>query len=468
MRAAWVAAFLLTACATAPAPPPFASRFEPAACASEHATAEVRCGRIVVPENYAAPDGRTIALNVAIVSAAEPRAGSAPLYFIDGGPGDPATRRIRYYLNEGRGYRRHREVVMFDQRGTGLSHPLHCPEITFAPDPNDAMYPEGSVARCREMLAADADLSQFNTTNSARDLDVVRAALGHETIDLYAGSYGTMLSMAYMGLAPRRVRAAVLVGAAPWFAMPPRFHALAAHRSLLLAFAACKEDPGCNAAFPDLEGDLARARARAPQSEEAPLRDMFMEDLRRIMYRAEGVRRVPMLVHRVAENGLPPVDTPPPAPLPQPGPLDFADGLYLSITCAEALSRMPFGEASRAARATAFNDYRLHQQSAACADWQVARATDTPPDLTRVRAPVLLISGQFDPVTPPEWATWVSRRLPNARQVMLAEGSHINNGLSHVDTCLDPLLQRFYETMELATLDVSCVETMRAPAWVLE
>ena len=78
----------------------------------------MRCGRIIVPENYAAPSGRSIALNVAIVSASEPRAGASPLYYIDGGPGDPATRRIRYYLNEGRGYRRH------DYRGGAYGGPV--------------------------------------------------------------------------------------------------------------------------------------------------------------------------------------------------------------------------------------------------------------------------------------------------------------------------------------------------------
>ncbi|GAM99737.1 hydrolase, alpha/beta hydrolase fold family [alpha proteobacterium U9-1i] len=458
----------LAGCATAPEAPIFASGFEPAPCLDQRFEGQVRCGRILTPEDHTRPDGRLISLHVVIIPAVTPQPHAAPLYFIDGGPGSPATRRIGFYLGEGALYRQRRDVVLFDQRGAGSSNPLHCPEISFAPNPADPMYPEGSVARCRDALSVGADLSLYTTAASARDIDVVRATLGHEQIDIYAASYGTTLSLYYMGMSPARVRAAVLVGAAPWWAMPPRQHAVAAERALRLVFAECAADAACHAAYPDLPGDLDRALARLPSSERSPRREMFMEQVRRAMYSPAGARQTPKVIHNAARDGLEPDTAPSAAPLPQPDPLTFSEGLYLSITCAESILRMEYESAARQARSTSFGDYRLRFQRAACSDWSSRRASDRAPSLRRVRAPVLLLSGYIDPVTPPQWAAEAQRALPNARQFLIPAAAHTNGGLSNVSTCFDPLVQGFYDNPDLQRVNPACLAQMRPPPFAVD
>jgi pimeloyl-ACP methyl ester carboxylesterase len=460
MRWALLSVMLLTLCACVHAFEPAAAAIEPAPCIDPALEGRVRCGRVFVPENHVRPRGRRIALHVVVVPALEPR-GEAPLYYIDGGPGSNATRRVYFYLNEGSGYRQDRDVVLFDQRGAGFSEPLHCPEISRGNGPFAPMYGEGAVARCAQALARIADVAQYTTDAAARDLDHVREALGHDRIDIIASSYGTTLSMHYMAREPARVRSAVLIGAAPWWARPPQHHATAADRALRMVLAQCAADAACRAAYPDTQGNLDRFRLLAPGS---PMREVVMERLRRQLYSPAGARRIPQAVRDIAENG-------PPAPsgddevLP-PYEAAFAEGLYIQVTCAESFPGMSYDAAAAAARATPFGDYRLRYQRAACRDWPVRQRSIRPPR-TRVAAPILFISGDLDPVTPPEWAARAIQDYPNARQVVIPFAGHTNAGLSNVATCFHPLLQRFFKTLDLAMLDAGCVADMRPPPFAV-
>src|SRR5690242_16543894 len=97
-------------------------------CDARLPAARVTCGTVTVPENPAAPQGRTIALNVVIVKAARPAAGAIPMFHLEGGPGVPATPAAMFYVGPGALYAESRDVVLIDQRGTGGSAALQCPD----------------------------------------------------------------------------------------------------------------------------------------------------------------------------------------------------------------------------------------------------------------------------------------------------------------------------------------------------
>ncbi|MEY2531634.1 MAG: hypothetical protein QOI96_1719, partial [Verrucomicrobiota bacterium] len=85
---------------------------------------ELLCGKLTVFENRETRTGRTIDLNVVVVPALDPSRVEAPLFDLAGGPGVASTGAAGFYANEGKEYRRHRDVVLVDQRGTGNSNPL--------------------------------------------------------------------------------------------------------------------------------------------------------------------------------------------------------------------------------------------------------------------------------------------------------------------------------------------------------
>ena len=92
-----------------------------------------------VLENRALGRGRTIDLNLVLLPSLGP-ATLPPIFDIDGGPGLPATKNFQFYATEGAAYRQGRDIVLVDQRGTGGSNPLACPDLAATP-PNAPMLP---------------------------------------------------------------------------------------------------------------------------------------------------------------------------------------------------------------------------------------------------------------------------------------------------------------------------------------
>ena len=444
---AWLIAAIAS---TLPAPMP--PRFEPTACRAPEAVPNAICGTVRVPENRSRPGGRRIGLKVVVLKPKAPARHPA-LFDIDGGPGLPSTKNLGFYA--GNGVSNERDVVMVDQRGTGGSNGLMCPKLSAVPN-TEPMLPPGLVADCLKSLSRQADVRFYGTADAAADLDAVRRALGYRQIDLIGLSYGTTVALAYLRDYPTRVRAAVLMGVAPPQAMPPRAHATAAQRALDLALADCAASPACHARFPNLGATLAAAKARHPRPE------LLMERFRTLLYTPQGRANLPLAITGAAAGSTQGLfgGAPPGGPL-------YADGMFLAVTCGESFALMDYAANAAAARNTQFGDYRLRAQRAACAGWPPVRLSPNHLKLpTRTEAAVLLISGEMDPVTPPEWADTVAKAMKHARHVVIPGGGHVHDGLANSESCLDTLTNPFLDHGDLAKVDVSCVAGMKAPDYV--
>lgn len=441
------------AMACAPVKPAY--RLESKSCAIDVAGAE--CGSVTVPENYDAPQGRAIKLNVVILRSTGPKTAHAPLFELEGGPGVPVSESVPFYAGDGAVYRRNRDLVFVDMRGTGGSNPLRCPalEALAQSRAGGAMYPTDLTAACAASLGGRADLRQYTTANAVRDLDAVREALGARQIALDALSYGTTLALAYIAEHPERVSAAVLTSTAPADRTPPRFHAVSADAALTELLSACLADADCAARFPDPFGDLERARRRFPTAEEA---EIFAERLRAMMYSPAGARRAPLFLSQAAQGA---------ADAPHMSAPDIADGLYLSVTCAESFPHFDVEAARAEARRTIFGDYRLRRQSAACAVWPTAPSKPPQPERV-INVPMLFVSGSWDPATPPAWTRQVLPWFPNSRHIVIEGGGHVVDGLSNLETCYDPVIVRFFDTLDPKKLDFGCMKDVRPPRFSLE
>lgn len=118
---------------------------------------QLLCGKLSVFENRQTRSGRKIDLNVVVLPALDQRNKEAPLFDLAGGPGVAATSSTAYYTTDLQDYRRYRDVVLVDQRGTGASNPLRCDknETRYL----DEMYPIKYVEDCRRKLERVADLT---------------------------------------------------------------------------------------------------------------------------------------------------------------------------------------------------------------------------------------------------------------------------------------------------------------------
>jgi pimeloyl-ACP methyl ester carboxylesterase len=293
----WSAAGLLTAAPAAQAEP---APIVLSDCRPEGAAEDVRCGRLTVPEDRAAPGGRRIPLNVVVLPALGPER-REPLFELAGGPGVASSGSAALYTRELREYRRHRDVVLVDQRGTGGSNALECDleEKTPLARALREMYPPSYVRACRAQLEKKADLRVYTTSIAARDLDDVRAALGYDRIHVLGISYGTRLAQEYARRYPQRVKSLFLFGVLPPWAPVPLYHATNAQRALDLLLAECAADAACASRHPGLHAQFRELMARLRRQPAAVTRngesavltgDVFAEAVRNLLYTPAGAR----------------------------------------------------------------------------------------------------------------------------------------------------------------------------------
>jgi len=183
-----------------------------------------QCTKLTVPLDYARPSGRTIELNVLKVPAADPGSRLGSLVVNPGGPGEPGA-SYAVQGGFGRPLRDHFDIVGFDPRGAGSSSPVDCLSDSdldryLSADPDPTTPAEVATFKTEQRAIASgcprlsgAVAGHVSTVESARDMDILRAALGDARLTYLGASYGTKLGATYAQLFPRRVGRFVLDGA---------------------------------------------------------------------------------------------------------------------------------------------------------------------------------------------------------------------------------------------------------------
>jgi pimeloyl-ACP methyl ester carboxylesterase len=191
-----------------------------------HSCGHNDCTRLTVPLDYARPTGATIKLAVLRVPADKKSERIGSLVVNPGGPGGSGTNFASYgALQFGAELADHFDIVGFDPRGVGSSDPISCGStaqldqlLAMDPDPDDAAERNRMDALTAEFgnacLSASGDLARhISTKEAARDMDVLRAALGEPKLDYLGFSYGTFLGATYAEEFPANVGRFVLDGA---------------------------------------------------------------------------------------------------------------------------------------------------------------------------------------------------------------------------------------------------------------
>jgi len=152
------------------------------------------------------PGDTRIRLAVAVVKSKAATVKPDPIVYLAGGPGEKVLGPTLRQIKRPQAFTgvRDRDLVLFDQRGVGFSRPaLECPELLAV---TDLAAAPAAVARCRERLSRRTELRRYTTRQNAKDVDVVRRALGYRRINLLGNSYGTDLGLEVMRGDPAWVR----------------------------------------------------------------------------------------------------------------------------------------------------------------------------------------------------------------------------------------------------------------------
>lgn len=420
-----------------------------------------QCGKVVVPENRALPDGAQIQLGVAVLPATNKAVRRAdPLFYITGGPGGvdfdvvPAIARSFADVNA------HRDIVFVDQRGVGGSNPLQCTLATMQGTIADL------VAQC--LGEVDADVNMYRTPEAMDDLDAVRQALGYGQIDVYGGSYGATAAQVYLRRHPDTVRALVLDGVTLLDVPVFERWSSSAQRALKLLDKRCKADRACRKAFPHwfdrfpaMLARLARQPVKAANvTVDAASTAATVDEL--LAYSA-GSAQVPFILAKAEAGSYTALAR---AIAAVTVPQEAIDLMPVAIKCTEPWAMRDPAVVAADAQGSflAYSDVPDAQQSAAiCAAWPPVDTTGE--DWSRVQSdvPTLVLQGGADPKDPPANSAGVQQAMPNAR-VILAPGQ--GHGIATLG-CVPTLIDRFLERGTATGIDMSCVKLTPLPAFRL-
>ena len=447
------------------------------ACRLEHpyglGSVAARCGQLSVPENPDDPSGRSIALAVAVVPAVSARARPDPLFLLAGGPGQGARDGYAPILGALAGVRRDRDLVLVDQRGTGQSNPMNCdfPEEAFASE----VEPEAFRRMASDCLAKlPGDPRYYTTSVAVRDLDEVRAALGYDRINLYGGSYGTRVAQHYLRRYPERTRTVILDGVVnPSLALGASM-ALDAEHALRADLSRCSQSTACAARYPGLAADFDALRARLadrpvtvtiPDPVTAEPREIVFTGghlalvTRMLIYSDSTAALLPLFIHEaLARDNFVPLAAQ--AEMVQQQLEDaLAYGMHNAVVCSEDLPFLDRASLDHDALERSFlGSAMLDGLTAMCEVWPRGVVDPDLKEPLRSAVPALLLSGEFDPVTPPVYATAAATGFSDHAEIVFKGQGHIQLGLN----CAQSVIRHFLDAGTAAGLDTRCVDTVEA------
>jgi pimeloyl-ACP methyl ester carboxylesterase len=453
------------------------------------------CGWLTVPENRKHPQGRTIKLAVVRLAATGADPEPDPLLILSGGPGAWAIDATlpRFTADFAAPIQSRRDIIVFDQRGTGRSQPaLNCPEVisyrdylaTLTTTAEEDVEIDTAIFRaCNDRLVQEGnDLSGYSSAATAQDIDDLMTALGYDQFNMYGLSYGTRVGLTVLRDVPnRRIRSAVLDSVVPPQADLVRTGS-AVERSFNLALEQCAADPACARAYPNLRQqtfDLIDQLTREPvtlmpidpaTNEPFPViidGDRLVRLAESALQSATLIPFLPLFVSTTASGNTVLLTA---ALSVVAAPELYSPGLQNAVLCNE---ETPLIDPARVeeeqalvnpviAHAYAYPDaYAL-----ACPHFGLPKPDPIEAEPVHSDVPTLIFAGEYDPNTPPAFGQLAAETLPNSYYFEF-------HGFGHVvlfqqpapDACAMQLMAAFIEDPQHAP-DGSCVAEIPPPHFI--
>ena len=458
-----------------------ATAFQSAPCALEGVAANfeqqqaVQCGWVPVPLLAAEPKGKSIRLWIARIRGTGERS-EDPVLYINGGPGIATVDAILPYLTESKTIgllRQGRDVILFDQRGSGRSEEALCPSLAKSLNTIEAAgldpveednRSRAEFGKCRtEMENAGRDNTAYTTDATVADIEVIRRAFGISRWNLASISYGSLVALHAMRTTPDSIRSVILNSPYPPNSVTWAEQASSAAAAYTAIDRECSSQPACRKRFgaiiPKLEATLARL-------ERTPLKDgsrlitgrQFASALWPMAVRSSSVRFLPLAIDR-AHSG----DT---AMIKKMVAMfaggdsfgGFSPAQAYAISCHESGHTTAWYRRARALHPALVNPAPDNAWDRMCATYRPGFADPTFFAPVASNIPTLIYAGSLDPATPVIDAYEAMRFLTRATLVEVQGAAH---GPMPVDECTRGIAAAFLAN-PAARPDTACI-SKRAP-----
>lgn len=439
---------------------------------------KARCGILLRPLDPEDRNSAHIDLQVAVIPALSLEPEPDAFVPIAGGPGQASSEFYAAYFFAFEKIRRTRDIVLLDQRGTGESAALEC-EVDEGVVASTVSIEE-TLAATRDCLdALPHDPRFFTTSIAVRDLEALRQALGYTQFNLYGVSYGSRVAQHYLRRYPEATRSLILDGVVPpQRALGPDI-ALEAQRALDTVFDRCAEDDACRGRFPQLAESfwsMYRNLDERPVTVELPHprtgrrttivigQGEVAGAVRLLSYHANTVALLPLLISNAAEGNYAPLAA---------QYLTTSDsirdalslGMHNAVMCTEDVPLFAeldidddtLGE-------TYLGTVMVESLRAICSIWPKGVLDEGMNEPLASAKPVLLLSGDADPITPPSYAEQAAVDLDNAAHLI---GHGQGHGMA-AGACVPDIMARFVASASTAELDGGCLERQFAMPFFLD
>lgn len=405
---------------------------------------------------------------------------SDPLLMLAGGPGQAASEAYLFSDRQFRKIHHERDIYLIDQRGTGRSTPFSCdvPEDEFAFVMPSEEETKNIFRSCLSNF--DHDAKHFSTSAALADFEHVRRLLEIDKWNILGVSYGTRVALHYLRMHPESVRSAVLDSV-----LYPEHNvgveiAFQSQTALDHVVERCENEPGCNAAFPDLSAGVA-GLVEQLRKESVPL---IYEDirsgsdheiefgiehlalvLRLSLYQDEVSALLPLVLHEAyAKKNFAPLARKATEIVSAMNGV-MALGMHNSVVCTEDA---PFYNDDDGWQATLPNTYMGESITsfleAACSVWPIGKMDSAFKEPVVSNVPVLLLSGEHDPITPPSYADIAMEQLTNSAHFIVGGQGHNVSSTG----CAPSLIAKFITELKPKELDGSCLSRVKAAPFFID
>jgi pimeloyl-ACP methyl ester carboxylesterase len=471
--------------------------FEECTCPFEvYAYVDVRCGYVTVPEDRAGDPSHTIRLAVAVYHSFSDTPEPDPVVFLQGGPGAEAVQlSADAYSALVEPFLAKRDFIAFDQRGTGLSEPsLQCEELTktysqdihgLIEDSTRELVYSTSFSSCQGLMSAQGiKLNAYTTVESAADLRDILSLLGYQKANLYGASYGTRLAQVAMREYPEIVRSAILDSVVPVETSLFSNYPNAIESGLKTLFINCAIDPKCSAAYPNLETvfwDLVNELDTNPVTvttsgypngtlTETVTGTTILNIILGSIKNSYFISTAPQSIYRfkqgdfstliIQQSGLPFMFE------------GISPGLFITMMCHEHVLSTTPEEVQIAANRQIIKEFAwlpfygdTDNVFATCKKWGASGPAygENAPTISEI--PSLIITGAYDPTTPPMYAKQIAGQLSHSYYFEFPHDGHTPTA-SDSTGCAMKTVDQFLDNPSIEP-DRSCMNELKPVDFVV-
>lgn len=429
-----------------------------------------------VPENWEAAKSRTIKIAVSVLKNLSNTSNADAIVFLQGGPGAGSIQNIGFWRDHP--LRNQNDIVLVDMRGTGFSQPRLCPDLGKSllqilaknqTEKDDENQKAAAALSCKQdLLDRGVDIKAYNSMSMARDLNALKNQLGYRNWHVYGASYGTYVAQVYANMYANDIKTLILDSSIDDITSYYTQNTSNYINSLSRVFKMCENDEACHSNYPDLENvyyktilDIRKnpitvtATSGIVEGKTFTFNDEdFKVAIQQALYNKELIEVMPLLIYQFQERNVSALGKLVAA---FSNLLSMDYGVYYCVSCNETL---PYNNKEAYAKDVLKHKKLLGGISfyksdfKVCDEWNFGRTDSLKRyDMSKLDSllfPVIVFSGEYDPITPASNGKKVAQKFKNGRWITVPNYGHASSFTSLGRKMLGAFVNNPNEKLEIS------------------